>query len=180
MKKLIFILVVTFVLEGCASFNAPHYAISADNVDAIRSTFGTSSGKKVNVGEFTSENSGKSTLWCRGAPSIKAPSGEPFVDYVQKAFIDELRVAEVYSKDAHLTIKGHLKEFDFNSHFGTWTLALVVSSNTNQSFTVEENYDYSTSFFGSIACHRAAQALSPAIQNLIKKVVSHPSFKQML
>jgi len=179
MKKLFFILVVTLVLEGCASFNAPHYSISVDNVDAIRSTVGNYSGKKINVGQFTSEKAGKSTLWCRGAP-IKAPNGEPFTNYVQKAFIDELRMAEVYSKEADLIITGDLIEFDFNSHFGTWTLALVVSSNNNQSFTVEEEYSYSTSFFGSVACHRAAQALSPAIQNLIKKVVSHPSFKQML
>ncbi len=179
MKKLLFVLVVAVMLEGCASFNAPQYAISADNVDVIRSTVGTS-GKKINIGQFTSEDSGKATLWCRGAPSVKAPNGEPFVEYVQKAFVDELRVAGVYSENASLTIKGHLTKFDFNSHFGTWTLALVVSSNTSQSFTVEENHDYSTSFFGSVACHRVAQALSPAIQNLIKKVVSHPSFKQML
>ncbi len=169
-------MVISIFLEGCSTY-VPRYSPSVDNVKVIRSF---PAGKKINIGEFTSKYPRQSSLLCRAVGPISTPDGEPFADYVRKAFIDELRMAELYSKDANLTIKSHLESIEFNSITGKWYFVLVVSSNTNQSFTVEESYDYATSFVGSTACNMTAQALLPAVQALIKNVVNHPSFRKML
>jgi len=175
-KYLIFLMGIVFFLGGCSTY-VPRYSPSVDNVEIIRSL---SSEKKINVGPFTSTDAGKSSFYLTRCNPITTSDGKPFADYVRKAFIDELRMAGIYSNDAQLVIKGHLETIDFSSVTGKWFLVLAVSSNTNQSFTVEETYDYSTSFIGTVACNRTTQAFLPAVQNLIKKVLNHPSFQEML
>jgi len=46
-------------------------------------------------------------------------------------------------------------------------------------FLVENTYEFSTNFIANIACEQVAQALAPATQDLIKKLVQHPSFKKI-
>lgn len=58
-----------------------------------------------------------------------------------------------------------------------WYLLLTISDTAGHSFAVSEDYDYQSSFVGETACNQTAQALMPAVQDLIKKIVSNPEFK---
>lgn len=177
MKSLIFLLpLLSFAISGCSTYAATRYSISADNVVALRSL----NGRQINVGAFTSTTPGQSEIWCRAAAPIKTPDGEPFADFVRKALFDELRVANLYFPNAPVTITGNLDRIDFSSTSGSWNLALTVKSSNGKSLTALEDYAYTSSWTGDTACNQTAQALMPAVQNLVGKVLRAPEFPTLV
>jgi hypothetical protein len=176
MRRYLAILLLAVVLSGCSTYAAQRYSISVDNVMALRSL----DGKTLNVGPFTSAQQGLSEIMCRGVGPIKTPDGEPFTDFIRKALIDELKLANAFSPTAPVTLTGHLNKIDFSSVGGTWEISLTVRSSNGQSSTVTEHYAYTSSYFGETACNQTAQALMPAVQNLIGKLVRGPELQALL
>ena len=166
---------ILILLSGCSTYSVNRYAISADNVTELRKLGDT----MVNVGEFTS-SSPKSEITCRGVGPIKTPDGDTFAHFIKEALIDELQIAEQYSSAANVTLTGNLDSIDFSSNSGIWNLTLTVKSTTGISVTVSENYSYTTSFYGETACNQTAQALMPAVQNLIANLLNHPHFDALV
>jgi hypothetical protein len=176
-KLLLAVLAVIVPLTGCSTYAASRYAISADNVRTLR----TFKGQSVNVGPFSAANPGQTEIMCRGVGPIKTPDGETFEHFVRKALVDELTIAEIYSSDAPIMTTGLLDAIDFSSGVGaTWNIALTVTSSNGQSLSVSEEYKYTSSYYGETACNQTAQALMPAIQNVVGKVVRHPNFPALL
>lgn len=132
------------------------------------------------MGAFSAAKPGESEIMCRGVGPIKTPDGEPFSEFVRKALLDELKIANAYSDTAPLTLTGSLDAIDFSSASGGWNLALTVKSSNGKSLSVFENYSFTTSFYGETACNQTAQALMPAVQNLVGKVVRSPEFPQLV
>ena len=172
MKRLTLLVILFALSSGCSTYATSRYSICADNVTALRN-FG---GKTINVGAFTATMPGQSEIMCRGVGPIKTPDGEPFSEFVRKALIDEMVIANVFSPKASVTLTGNLNNIDFSSASGTWNLSLTVNSSNGKSMNVTENYSYTTSFYGETACNQTAQALMPAVQNLIGKVTRSPEF----
>lgn len=172
MTKLIILSVVAMLASGCSTYSASRYSISADNVVALRSL----NGKTINIGAFSASTPGQTEIMCRGVGPIKTPDGEPFADFVRKALLDEMRIANAYSSSAPVTITGNLDAIDFSSNSGNWNLALTVRSSNGKSMSVSENYSYTSSFYGETACNQTAQAFMPAVQNLVGKIVRSPEF----
>ena len=173
---LVFLSVSMVVLSGCSTYSVNRYAISVDNVTKLR----TLSGTQISVGEFSSPEPGKKEIMCRGVGPIKTPDGESFEQFVRKALIDELRMADVYSDKGDITLTGNLDAIDFSSASGSWNISLTVNSSNGNSISVAEDYAYTTSFYGETACNQTAQALMPAVQNLIGSLVSNTQFKQLI
>lgn len=119
---------------------------------------------------------------CQSAEPVATPDGEQFENYIRKALIDELRMSNAYAEKGDVVFTGKLEHIDFNSFKGQWDIKLHVSSNKGISFTVEENYNYKTAFLFATksVCDTTAQAFMPAVQNLIKSIVSHPDFKRIV
>lgn len=162
------------LLSGCA-YNASQYGASVQNVDAIKAH----NIRPVAVAQFTSSKPGLATIVCRAAgPVTVTPS---FESYIEKAFIDELKLAGVYDPAASLRLAGKLEEIDFSSGMtdGNWTFLLTVSNQRNESFTTKSTFGFSGSFVADKACQEVAQAFSPAVQKLIQDVVRNPRFKQI-
>jgi hypothetical protein len=177
MKRLLVVVMLIVASSGCSTYAAARYSISADNVRALRSF----KGQTVNVGAFTAAKPGQTEITCRGVGPIKTPDGEPFEQFVRKAFIDELTIAEIYAPDAAVSLTGRLDAIDFSSGVGaTWNIALTVASSNGRNISVTEDYRYTSSYFGETACNQTAQALMPAIQNLVGKVITHPEFQTLL
>jgi hypothetical protein len=176
MQRLILLLTVIILSSGCSTYSANRYSISTDNVVALRAL----EGQTVDVGEFSASDPGQSKIMCRAVGPIKTPDGKPFSEFVRKAFLDELRMAEVYSESAPVTIAGNLDNIDFSSSNGSWSLDLTVTSSNGNSMSVSEEYDYTTSFSGVTACNQTAQALVPAVQNLVGKVVRSSEFSTLV
>jgi hypothetical protein len=86
----------------------------------------------------------------------------------------------IYSETGNPVISGDLKSIDMDSFDGTWNIVLAVSSSTGASYTVTEAFGYESSFFAEAACQQGSQAFQPAVQDLIKKVVSHADFPKLI
>lgn len=172
MKKLFVLSAIAILASGCSTYSATRYSISTDNVVALRSLNGTT----VNVGAFSASIPGQTEIMCRGVGPIKTPDGEPFSEFVRKAMLDELKIANAYSSSAPVTITGNLDAIDFSSSSGNWNLALTVRSSNGKSMSVSERYGYTSSFYGETACNQTAQAFMPAVQNLVGKIVRSPEF----
>jgi hypothetical protein len=163
---------ITLLLTGCSmTFSAIRYSPMADTVAILRGYRQT----QVNVGRFTMQEPRASTI-CRQAGPIRTQDVEPFEEFVRKAFVAELLMAEVYSSAAPVTLTGHLNHFDFSSFEGRWAISLVLTSTNGRQIIVEELYNYETYFAGEISCRKTAEALTPAVQDLVHNAVRHPDF----
>jgi len=170
------ILLLLFALSGCSTYAASRYSMSADNIVALR----TLNGRTVNIGPFTCSQPGLSEIMCRRVGPIKTPDGEPFSEFIRKALVDELKIANVFSATSPVTLTGNLDQIDFSSNTGNWKLALTVKSSNGRSVAVTEDYSYTTSFYGETACNQTAQAFMPAVQNLVGKIVRSPEFVPLI
>ena len=100
MMRYLAIILLAAILSGCSTYAAQRYSISVDNVTALRSL----EGKPLKVGPFTAAKPGLSEIMCRGVGPIKTPDGEPFADFIRKALIDELKLANAFSPTAPATL----------------------------------------------------------------------------
>lgn len=176
MKKIILALLVAVSGTGCETFTTSRYSVSVDNIQALKEF----KGSQVKVGNFSSVVPGLSTTPCGRLGPIKTPDGEPYAEYIRKALVDELKISEIYSNDASVTLTGQLNTLDFSSKRGNWNISLTVASTNGRTLTVNENYKYATSFLGETAFNQTAQALMPAVQDLIGKLVRGSEFKSLL
>lgn len=168
------LLVPAILISGCA-YNASPYGASVKNVESIKSI----NIKPVAVAKFQSAKPGLATITCRAAgPVTVSPS---FESYIEKAFIDELKLAGAYNPSSNIILSGKLEEVDFNSGMtdGKWMFTLVVSNDRNESFTTKSTSGFSGSFVADKACQEVAQAFGPSVQTLIEDVIRDPKFKQI-
>lgn len=172
------LLAIAIALAGCSTYAAPRYSIAPTNVAGLRAF----RGQVVSVGPFTAAKPGRSEITCRAVGPIKTPDGEPFEDFIRKAFMADLGIAEVYSAAAPVTLTGRLDAIDFSSGLtdAAWDIAMTISSSNGKSLSVDNHYAFSGNFVGEVACNQTAQALMPAVQDLIGKIVGHPDFAALL
>jgi hypothetical protein len=176
MRNILVALLFTIFISGCSTYTVDRYSISVDNVTTLK----TLTGSKINVGLFTATKPGITEIMCRGVGPIKTPDGETFEDYIRESLIDDLKIAELYSENSPVTITGNLDKIDFSSNTGTWTMSVSISSSNGKTIKVSENFSYSTSFYGETACNQTAQALMPAVQNLIDQIIRHKDFPGLI
>ncbi|RQW17135.1 hypothetical protein EHS17_15805, partial [Rhodobacteraceae bacterium CH30] len=166
---------------GCSTYAVPRYSVSADTVAALRSIGNV----KVDVGAFVdaepkSANDRPGELMCRAVGPIKTPDGETYAEYVRKALISELIIADIYDDNGSIELTGKIAELDFDSTGGTWSAGLDLESSNGQKLSVRETYKYQTSFYGETACNQTAQAGLGAIQEAIKSAVMHKDFRALV
>jgi hypothetical protein len=176
MRRFLGLVSVVALLIGCSSYNVAKYGVSPDNVTALRQV----GGQPVKVGPFKATKAGQTEIGCRGVGPIKSPDGGPFEEYIRKALIDEMKVANVYSESAPVTLTGNLDKIDFSSTEGKWMIDLTLTSSNGRTLTIAESYSYETSFIGEKACALTAQAFSPAVQSLIGKAFRRAEFAELL
>ena len=63
---------------------------------------------------------------------------------------------------------------------GYWNLGLSLNSTNGTNLTVNNKYFFKSGFDGITACNATADALSPAVQGLIKATVNHPEFANLM
>lgn len=173
-----FLIIVVTLLSAC-SHVSQRYSPSATNVEQIRESAKDASAK-ISVDQFTATEKGKKSIVCRAEGAISAPDNKSFDEFIRDAITDEFRVAGVYDAKSLAKLQGNLDYIDFSSNIGSgkWVMKMTFKSENVEPFLVENTYEFSTNFIANIACEQVAQALAPATQDLIKKLVQHPSFKK--
>ncbi len=176
LKKIALASLVAMTVSGCSTYSVNRYAVSVDNISALKNIKDT----KINIGEFNAAGESKTSIMCRGVGPIKTPDGQSFEGFIRKALVDELTMAEIHDTNSPITLTGTLDSIDFNSASGSWDIAVTINSSNGQSMSVTESYSYTSSFYGETACNQTAQALMPAVQNLIGKVVRNDKFSALV
>jgi len=166
---------LALLLAGCG-MKSDVYSVSADNVVRLREF----SDIKVNIGNFTADSSDENHILCRLGDTITTPMGEPFELYIQKAFEEEFKMAGIYSKNANITITGHLNSINGFSAPARWNIDMTVSSNTGKSFKVFTSKRYPSVYSGNTACNNMAREFMPAVRQFINEVVNNNDFAGLL
>jgi len=138
-------------------------------------------GSKVRVASMSSPADFDSN--CRLMGPIEASDGMTIPQFIEKAFNDELKYAEIYSSDG-VAISASLSRIEFSSTSGLtngyWHLGMDLRSTNGKAISVDNRYDFKSGFDAITACNQTAQALGPAVQDLIKKAVTHPEFGTLI
>lgn len=176
MKTRICILTVVAVLAGCETTNSIPYKASVTNVISIQQTL-QEKGKKVSLGTISLAPGVEESPLCRLMGPVVVAPGKTLPAYIKEAFQEELFMAQVYSPNAPTVIDGRLEKLSFSSISpASWDITLSVKSNVSEGYTVSAKYPFDTSYTAYSACKNVADAFGPAVQDLIKQVVTHPKF----
>ncbi|WP_146027253.1 hypothetical protein [Bowmanella denitrificans] len=176
MKKVV-LAVSLLALSACSTMQPPRYAISVDNVQTLKQL------SEIN-GEFASLNQPASfSSNCRLMGPIEPADGLSIPQFITKAFNDELKMADKYSKDT-VKITGDITKIEFSSITGLtngyWDIGLSLKSSNGTELEVSNKYSFKSGFDAITACNATADALSPAVQDLIKATFSHPDFANLM
>ncbi|MET3010427.1 hypothetical protein ABXT00_14005 [Stenotrophomonas koreensis] len=177
MRNLILAAVIMASLSACSTMTPARYSPSADNQVALRSI----SDGAAHVVQIVS--SADYSASCRMAGPIQASDGMTIPQFVQKAINDELKMAGIYSEQRN-PLSGEITKIAFSSTAGLtngwWNIALTLKGSSGQSVSAEVTYNFKSGFDAMTACNQTAQALGPAVQDLIKQLVSDPRFTDLI
>lgn len=169
--------VLALSISACSTMQPPRYAISVDNVQALKA-YGDA---KVEFASLIQTASFSSN--CRMMGPIEPADGLSVPQFITKAFNDELKMASIYDNEG-VKLTGDVVKVEFSSISGLtngyWDLGLKVNSTNGQSLDVENKYEFKSGFDAITACNATADALSPAVQDLIKATIAHPDFEKLL
>lgn len=170
-------LLVILTFTGCGIKTAD-YSVSAENVQELRNLGEI----KIGIGSFSAKNNNETMIMCRLSEPIETPNDEPFEKFIEKAFKDELIISGLYDKNANIQITGHLKEIYGSSVIGNafWSYDMTISSSNGKSFQLESRYEYGSSFGAYAACENMGSSFVPSVKKLIKDIITHPKFKDLL
>lgn len=178
--RIIAAVIVTSLISACANVS-PRYGVSATNVEKLRelSAGGTA---HFSVAQFSTFNPSLKSITCRGVVPIEPSDGETFEAYIQNALTTELKLAGIYAPESPVKLQAKLENINFDSAIGAgkWVIDLTLSANGVDPFKVNSTYRFSTNWIGDIACQQVATALPAATQDLVSKIISHPTFIALL
>jgi len=177
MKKIVFMAIALLMLSACSTMQPPRYAISVDNIQKLKSYEGVKA-EVVSLNQSADFSSN-----CRLMGPIEPADGLTIPLFISKAFNDEFKMAGLYSTDG-IKLSGDITKIEFSSITGLtngyWDIGLRLNSSNGQSLSVSNNYTFKSGFDAITACNATADALSPAVQDLINTMITHPEFGKLL
>jgi hypothetical protein len=161
-------------VSGCAPAITPRYYPSAKTAIALRDLAALRPQSLV-VGKF---EGGPESASCRLAP-ISPPDRQSFAEFIRGAFIDELSLAGLAADKAGSEFRGTIKSLDVDCNVGTglWTIAFEYSVGGKLPVLVKADYEFEGAFAGVTVFNNAQQALVPAVQELIRQIVTSAEFQ---
>lgn len=180
MKTSVYVFMLATLLAGCETTNSIPYKASVTNVISIQQVL-QEKGKKVSLGTISLAPGVEESPLCRLMGPVVVAPGKSLPTYIKEAFQEELFMAQVYSPNAPTVIDGRLEKLTFSSISpASWEITLSVKSNVSEGYTVSTKYPFDTSYTAISACKNVADAFGPAVQELIKQVVTHPQFGSLV
>jgi hypothetical protein len=177
LKQIVPIVLALLLLSACSTMQPPRYSISVDNIQKLK----TYEGAKVQIASLS--QSAKFDPNCRLMGPIEPADALTCPQFICKAFNDELKMAGLYSTEG-VSIKGDITKILFSSTSGLtngfWDIALELQSSNGESLSVSNKYTFKSGFDAITACNATADALTPAVQDLIKTAVFHPDFIKLI
>jgi hypothetical protein len=173
------LLALVFLTVGCQTTNSVPYKASMENVIAIQKSL-KSAGKTVSVGTIELADGVRERPLCRLNGPIQVSPGKSIQQFIQEAFQEELFMAQVYQADASTVIDGRIEGLSFSSVTpANWNMSMSVKSNHSDGYEVSVKHKFATSYAAWAACENVANAFGPAVQALLRAVVTHPKFSEL-
>jgi hypothetical protein len=92
-------------------------------------------------------------------------------------------MAGVHS-DVGTKIYGDITNVGFSSTKGItngfWDISIFLTSSNGKTLATSNRYSFKSGFDAITACNATADALTPAVQDLIQKTVTNPEFVKLL
>lgn len=177
MIKFLIMTMTLLILSACSTMQPARYSVSVDNIQSLKKY----NGIKVRISQLTLTSDFDSN--CRLMGPIEPADNMSFGPFISKAFNDEFKMAGIYGKDG-INIHGEITNIEFSSSAGLtsgyWDIGLRLESSNNHSILVRNKYNFPSGFDAMTACNATADALTSAIQDLIKAAISHPKFEKLL
>jgi len=168
-----------FCVTGCETTNSIPYQASTTNVITIQQSL-QADGKKVSIGNISMAPGVEDSPLCRLMGPVRVAPGKTPAQYIKDAFQAELFAAGVYAPNAATVLDATITNLSFTSVSpASWDITMAVKSNSSPGYTVSTKYEFGTSFTAMSACKNVADAFGPAVQELLKRVVSDPQFKAL-
>lgn len=165
------------LLAGCSTMQPPRYSVSVDNIQALKTYRGT----KAEIVSLT--QTGQFDANCRAMGPIEPADGVTISQFISKAFNDEFKMAGLYGENG-VKITGEVTKVEFSSISGLtngyWDIGLHLESSNGAEMNVGHRYDFKSGFDAITACNATADALTPAVQDLIKATVAKPGFGKLI
>jgi len=173
------VLLFDLAMGGCSTFETPRYVKSPGTAVLLMKSVVTG----VGVGAFAGPEDFDTQ--CRAAGPLRLPDGISHTEYIKKALEEELKAAGVFQSDKpRVILAGTVNRLEFSSARGlgggSWDIEITLSSSNGRSLRASESYVFESGFRGRKACNRTAEAFMPAVQNIIRKMLSSPGFKPLV
>ena len=175
--KITFLIITALMMVGCSTMQPPRYQMSTDNNQLLK--------QLPNIkGEFiTLTQAKKFSPACRLMGPIEPADGLSFPAFITKAFNDELKMADKFAKDG-VKITGDITKIQFSSISGLingyWDISLALRSSNGHVLSVSNKYKFKSGYDAITACNATADALTPAVQDLIKATIQDPKFAELM
>lgn len=178
-SQTVVLVVAITVLAACAQ--APSRLVDSINANRVLGEFTATRGPKITLGTISASDPGLRAIRCRGAGHVGPPGGVSFAKYIEQTLINLFTIAPGYTADSSIRLEGHLDRIDFGSvNPGKWEIDMTFQAEGVAPFTINSVHQFPTSLNADIACPQVARALGPATEDLLARLVMHPSFKKLL
>ena len=171
------VLLLYMLMTGCSTMTPARYAVSVDANQKLEEM----TDARVFLANLTPPVDEDSN--CRLMGPIKAGDGLTITQFIQDAFNDEFKFADVYDENG-VRLEGEVTEIEFSSTDGLtnghWNLGLTLKSQNGKHMTSHINYKFKSGFDAITACNQTAQALGAAVQDLVVETVSDAGFMMLL
>ena len=174
MKNLLTLIAIVLFVAACETMTAARYPVSVD-INYELKQFKDNTAYLVKL-----EPPNEYDPMCRLLGPVHGPDKMTIPEFIQDAFNDQLKLAEIYDKRSENQLTGTLHKVAFSSNAGWWDLEITLRSPNGRSVHVENRYNFETSFGAIPACNSVTVALGSATQDLIEKVVTDPDFGDLL
>lgn len=180
MKYKIVLLFSILFISGCSTMTPPRYSVNADNNATLREIEITS----IAVVDYS--DASEFAANCRLMGPIEASDQRGIAQFIADSFNDEFKFAEKYGgataqTKLHLT----LTDAEFSSVAGLtngyWNLGITIENVANgASINASTHYSFRSGFDAITACNQTAQALTPAVQDLIGRTLNQTDFNRLI
>lgn len=174
-KRIVFVLVIIFLFSGCGT--VPLRSPNEDVLNIEAKYKSTLLGiKDIILFEIDSEFDR-----CR-LFKLDTPEGSLNIkNYLREMLNKKLFINGLYSRDNQKQLSIVVTEFNFNSQifFGKWYIKSKVKIKDKE-IQINKQLDFSTNFFGDIACHQVAEKLPVFLNQYLEAIVNNPDIQSML
>ena len=175
--RLAIFLLLAILVSGCSTMTPARYSVSVDANQKLEAM----PGARVHLASLSPP--ADQDVNCRLMGPIKAGDGMTVTEFIQDAFNDEFKFADVYDEKG-VRLEGEVTEIEFSSSDGLtnghWNLGLTLKSQNGKQISTHINYKFKSGFDAITACNQTAQALGSAVQDLVLKTVSDVGFSLLL